>query len=254
MNSLKLLAAAALGCVGVAAQAAPLAVQYEVQLRATESALREVGVPDALAGTAARSSITVGEISERADVSAERYTAQSSFVPGGTIGPFIKNAAFMRSSQGAVAQGMQQMQAFQDARSGKPRVISRFDAASKTVSAQEGAKTLSKVAVKGNLVDLLGLQYAFAGRPKDIKAFSGTLATGKGFSPASFAVQTEEVTIAGSKVPAIRLYRAPAADGGLEIWYRASDGVPLMSRISLSAKYGATLTATAKTLPPAFKF
>ncbi len=245
----------AVGLIGVAAQAAPLSIQFEVQLRATKAALESAGVPALLAGTAASSSMVVGDITDRADVDATKFTAQSNYIPGGTIGPFIKSAGFARGSQGVVLGGMAQTQAFQDARVGKPRVISRADATGKTASAMEGAKVHEKVTLRGPLVDLLGLQYAFAGRPQAIKPFNATLATGKGFVNASFGVQRESITVAGESVAAIRLYRQVApSDGGFEIWLRASDGVPLMNRISLNAKYGATLTATAKKMPPEFKY
>ncbi len=241
--------------VPVTAMAAPISIQFEVQLRATKAALEAVGVPGLLAGTAASAAIHVGDITERADVDAAKYSAQSGFVPGGTIGPFIKSAGFARASQGTVQAGMQQTTAFQDARAGKSRVITRPDAGGKTASAMEGAKVHEKVPLRGPLVDMLGLQYAYAGRPDSIKPFSATLATGKGFVAANFGVQRETIAVAGESVMAIRLYRLVAAgNGGFEVWFRASDGVPLMNRISLSAKYGATLTATAKKMPPAFKW
>lgn len=242
--------------LGVAsAVAAPLSIQFEVQLRATKAALEGVGVPALLAGTAASSSMVVGDITDRADVDATKFSAQSNYTPGGTIGPFIKGAGFARASQGVVLAGMAQTQAFQDARAGKARVITRMDAGGKTASAMEGTKVHEKVTLRGPLVDMLGLQYAYAGRPASIKPFTGMLATGKGFVSASFGVQKESITVAGESVAAIRLFRQVApSDGGFEIWLRASDGVPLMNRISLNAKYGATLTATAKKMPPAFKY
>jgi hypothetical protein len=236
------------------AHAAGLSLKFDVQLRATSAALVQAGVPKAMADTLASSSFSVGTMSDQAQVDATKFSAQSAYTPGGTVGSFLKSAGFARGSVGVIQAGTPATQTYQDARASKPRYFTRTDAGGKTASVLEGAKVLEKANLRGSLVDIVALTYGFAGRPEQIKPFAATLATGKSMASASFAVQKESITVAGTAVPAIRLYRqASAADTGIEIWYRASDGVPLMTRMSLNAKYGATLTSTVSSLPPAFK-
>ncbi len=232
------------------AQPSVQSASYTVELTATRAALERAGVPSFAAAGVAQRAFAVGTITDRVARDGLRISATSTLTTSGAIGSLFRSAGYTRSTAAMLSGGLPQTQSFTDARPGKPTFTTRVDAVGRTIALGDGTKAPAKSPLKTAVVDMLALQYAYIGTPEAIKPFRATLATGRSLNPASFGTLRESITVAGTSVAVIRLYReVRGSEAGIEIWYRASDGLPVMTRISLSAKYGATLSAKIKELP-----
>ncbi len=219
-------------------------LKYEAVVIAEASALKGLGVPDFAANAGSGRGISIGEVEESVQAIGSKLSISSRLKLGTVASSIWGNLAFSRRTDTMCNTGVPSLVYTSELRGKSDSFITQPDASGKSVTVRQNKAVIFTSPLTKPLVDASALQHCYFKQALP-KAMSVHLATGKSVAQANFSVLTENLTWQGKSVPVVRLYRARTSqDSGLELWYRAEDGVPLKSRITFVKPAGVSLIAT----------
>lgn len=219
-------------------------LKYEAVVIAEAAALKELGVPDFAAKAGSGRGIPIGEVEESVQVAGQKLSISSRLKLGTVASSIWSNLAFSRRTDTMCNAGVPSLIYTSELRGKSDSLITQPDASGKSVTVKQNKVTIFSSPLTKPLVDASALQHCYFKQAAP-KAMSVQLATGKSVTSANFSVLTENLTWQGKSVPVIRLYRGRTSqDSGLELWYRAEDGMPLKSRITFAKPAGVSLIST----------
>ena len=195
-------------------------------------------------------SVGLGTVSDKVSFTKDGYDIQSSTALGRVASLFMKGD-FVRTSKGKIENNTLTTAQYVDIRPGKTPLVTVIND-KKTVSFVEGKKLSSREPYRTNTQDILSMTYAFIGR---VPAGPTTVhfSDGKSLKTATFDVLKESIKVPAGSMDAVKLTRRIVGkeDARIELWVRASDGLPVRLRVGMNEKYGALLDMKASQLPAA---
>jgi hypothetical protein len=239
-----LLCSAALLAASAPALAQVRTLKYDAVVIAEAAALKDLGVPDFAAKAGSGRGISIGEVEESVQTVGQKLSISSRLKLGTVASSIWSNLAFSRRTDTVCNAGVPSLIYTSELRGKSDSLITQPDASGKSVTVKQNKVTIFSSPLTKPLVDASALQHCYFKQAVP-KAMSVQLATGKSVTQANFSVLSENLSWQGKSVPVIRLYRAKTSqDSGLELWYRAEDGLPLKSRITFAKPAGVSLVAT----------
>lgn len=239
-----LLCSAALLATSLPSLAQVRSLKYDAVVIADAAALKALGVPDFAANSASGRGISIGEVEESVQTVGQKLSVSSRLKLGTVASSIWSNLAFSRRTETVCNTGVPSLIYTSELRGKSDSLITQPDASGKSVTVRQNKVVIFNSPLTKPLVDASALQHCYFKQAAP-KAMSVQLATGKSVTAANFSVLTENLTWQGKSVPVIRLYRGRTSqDSGLELWYRAEDGMPLKSRITFAKPAGVSLIST----------
>lgn len=196
-------------------------------------------------------SVGVASVTDKVNFTKDSYTIESVATAGSVVSMLSNgNNSFVRTSKGSIAGNSLNSLQYVDIRGKQPPIVALVNPAKTQWSFVQNKQVFGRSPYKAGAQDITSLMYTFIGRVPSAP-FTTQVVDGKGIKTASFGVIKESVTVPSGKWDAVKLTRVnkSSGDAAIDLWLRASDGVPVRLRVGMNEKYGVLLDFKSTQVP-----
>ncbi len=204
----------------------------------------------AAAGGLFGGSVNVASVTDKINFAKDSYTVESVASASTVVSMLSSNTSFVRTSKGSIAGNSLNSLQYVDIRGKLPAIVALVNPAKTQWSFVQNKQVLNRAPYKAGAQDIASFMYNFIGH-LPTAPFSTQIVDGKNIKPANFGVGKESITVPSGKWDTVKLTRVGrgAGEASIELWLRATDGVPVRMRVGMNEKYGVLLDFKSTVVP-----
>jgi hypothetical protein len=193
------------------------------------------------------------DITDIVEIGPAKYQINSTANLTSVLGAVIPNQTLYRLSYGDVTKDGLVTTSYVEKKGSAEQYQAKLDLRTKKVLFSKDRSKTGSADLNGNLLDLLNVAYTYLGRSPPAAQSLLNITDSK--SLARYTLNRGEswdFPFNGSKIKAYRYFKSVTKDDSstLQIWLSEKGNIPLRIVVGLNERYGATIQADLKALPP----